>query len=264
MQPILIATAAVAIIGLLIGLLLVTVGKKFKVETDPREAAVREALPGNNCGGCGYAGCDAMAAAIVSGQAPVNGCPVGGSAVAEKIARIMDVETVAAEKKAAFVKCSGDCEHATAKSHYVGIEDCASALASGLSSKSCDYGCLGFGSCANVCGFGAICVVDGLARIDRSKCVACGKCVAVCPRHLIELVPKSAAFAVRCSNKDRGPAVKKVCSAGCIGCKLCEKQCENEAISVENNISHIDYEKCVGCGKCAEKCPVKAIYLTFP
>ena len=88
--------------------------------------------------------------------------------------------------------------------------------------------------------------------------------MAVCPRQLIELVPKSAAFAVRCSNKDRGPAVKKVCSAGCIGCKLCEKQCENEAISVENNISHIDYEKCVGCGKCAEKCPVKAIYLTFP
>lgn len=259
MQSILIATVAVAVIGLLIGLLLVTVDKKFKVEVDPRETAVRECLPGNNCGGCGYAGCDAMASAIVHEEAPVNGCPVGGAAVAEKIAHIMDVEATEAEKYAAFVKCSGDCEHAAARAHYVGISDCSSALASGLSPWNCDYGCLGFGTCASVCAFGAITVKDGVAHVDRSKCVACGKCVAACPKKLIELVPESAGYAVRCSNRDRGAAVKKACSAGCIACKLCEKQCENDAVKVENNVSHIDYEKCVSCGKCAEKCPVKVI-----
>ena len=259
MQSIIIATVAVAIIGLLIGVLLVIVGNKFKVETDPREAAVREFLPGNNCGGCGYAGCDALAAAIVAGDAPVNGCPVGGDAVGEQIANIMGVEAEEGVKKVAFVKCGGDCDHAVAKCNYVGIKDCASAVASGLSPWKCDYGCLGFGSCAAACPFDAIHVVNGVARVDRSKCKACGKCTAACPKHLIELLPVTAVHAVECSNKDRGPAVKKVCSAGCLGCKLCEKQCESGAITVEKNVAHIDYEKCTGCGKCAEKCPMHAI-----
>ncbi len=259
MQGILVATVAVAVIGLLMGLLLITVDKKFKVEVDEKEIAVREYLPGNNCGACGFAGCDAMAAAIVKGEAPVNGCPVGGAPVAEKIAHVMGVEADETERMVAFVKCSGDCEHVEHRANYVGIHDCASAVASGLTPWSCDYGCLGFGTCVKACPFGAITVTDGVAAVDRAKCRACGKCVAACPKHLIELIPDKAAYAVRCSNKDRGPAVKKICSAGCIGCRICEKQCEAGAVHVENNISHIDYEKCVGCGKCAEKCPVKVI-----
>ncbi len=259
MQAIIIATVAVGIIGLLMGLLLITVDKKFKVEVDEKEIAVREFLPGNNCGACGYAGCDAMASAIVHEEAPVNGCPVGGAAVAEKIAHIMGVEAEETEKMVAFVKCSGDCENAAARAHYVGISDCSSAVASGLSPWTCDYGCLGFGSCVAVCPFDAIHVENGVARVDRTKCRACGKCVAVCPKHLIEILPDKSPYAVRCSNRDRGAAVKKVCSAGCLACKLCEKQCESDAIHVENSVAHIDYEKCIGCGKCAEKCPVKVI-----
>ena len=264
MQAILIATVAVGIIGLLMGLLLITVDKKFKVEVDEKELAVREFLPGNNCGACGFAGCDAMAAAIAHGEAPVNGCPVGGEPVAEKIAHIMGVEAEAAEKKVAFVKCSGDCEHAKLKCNYVGIKDCASAVASSISPWLCDYGCLGFGTCAAACLFGAITVINGVAVVDRELCRACGKCVSACPKHLIEILPDKSTYAVACSSRDRGPSVKKVCSAGCIGCKLCEKQCESDAIHVENNISHIDYEKCVGCGKCAEKCPVKVIKKRLP
>lgn len=259
MQSIIIATAVVAIVGLLIGVLLVMVDKKFKVEVDPREAAVRDYLPGNNCGGCGYAGCDALAAAIVAGTAPVNGCPVGGDAVAEQIAHIMGVDAEESVKHVAFVKCAGDCEKAAKKCNYFGVEDCASAIGSGLSPWKCDHGCLGFGTCVKACPFDAIHVVNGVAKVDRAKCKACGKCVAACPKHLIELVAEPAACVVACSNKDRGPAVKKACSVGCIGCKLCEKQCEAEAITVENNIAHIDYEKCTGCGKCKEKCPAGAI-----
>lgn len=259
MQGIIIATVAVGIIGLVMGLLLITVDKKFKVEVDEKELAIRQYLPGSNCGACGYAGCDAMASAIAHEEASVSGCPVGGAAVAEKIARVMGVDAEETERMVAFVKCSGDCENAASRAHYIGISDCTSAVANGLSPWSCDYGCLGFGTCAAACPFDAISVENGVACVDREKCQACGKCISACPKHLIEMLPDKSKYAVQCSSHDRGVAVKKVCTAGCIACKLCEKQCAFDAVHVEDNVSHIDYEKCVGCGKCAEKCPVKVI-----
>lgn len=259
MYPVLVATVAVAVIGFVMGMLLITVGKKFKVEVDEKQLAVREYLPGNNCGGCGYAGCDAMAEAIVKGEAPVNGCPVGGAPVAEKISQVMGVSADAQEKQVAFVKCFGSCEHTAQKSNYVGIHDCAAAAASGLSPWKCDYGCMGLGTCEKACPFGAIHVIDGVAVVDRELCKACGKCVSACPRHLIEILPDKATYAVRCSSKNKGPAVRKSCDIGCIGCSLCTRQCEAGAITIKDNLAHIDYEKCVGCGKCAAKCPSKAI-----
>ncbi len=263
MTPIVIATAAIAVIGLIIGLLLVNVGKKFAVEVDPREEAVRSALPGNNCGACGYAGCDAMAAAIAKGEAPVNGCPVGGDPVGEVVSQIMGVEMSSAVKNVAFVKCSGDCERASMSANYVGIKECSAAVSAGLNAKGCKQGCLGFGDCERACPFGAIHVVNGVSYVNRALCRACGKCVSACPKNLIELLPDLNQYAVACSNTQKGKAVKAVCSAGCIGCGICAKQCENDAVHVANNVSKIDYDKCVSCGKCAEKCPVKVITKRF-
>lgn len=259
MQEIIITTVVIGVIGLIIGIALVAAGKKFYVAVDEKAIAVRECLPGNNCGACGYAGCDAVAAAIAAGDAPANACPVCSADAVAKIGGIMGVEAEAAQRKTAQVKCSGDCEHTSAKCNYVGIEDCRAAALAGLNIGSCTFGCLGYGSCVKVCTYDAIHVVNGVAKVDTSKCVGCGMCAKACPKGLIDVVRADRTFVVQCSNKDRGPAVKKVCSAGCLGCGACVKQCEHDAIHLEGNLAYIDYDKCVGCGKCAEKCPAKNI-----
>jgi RnfABCDGE-type electron transport complex B subunit len=257
---ILYAALLVGVIGILIGLLLGFAGIKLAVPVDEKEIAVREVLPGNNCGGCGFAGCDALAKAIAAGEAPVNACPVGGAAVADKIGAVMGVDAGDAVKMVAFVKCAGTCDKAALKANYYGISDCKRAAAiPGKSDKACAFGCMGFGSCVSACQFDAIHVVNGVALVDKEKCVACGKCMEECPNQLIELVPYEAAYGVSCMNRDKGPQVMAVCDTGCIGCGICAKQCESDAITVENNVAHIDQSKCTGCGKCAEKCPKKII-----
>lgn len=252
--------AVVGVIGIVIGLLLGVAGEAFKVKVDEKEIKVRECLPGNNCGGCGFAGCDALAKEIAAGKAPVNACPVAGAAGAEAISAIMGVKAEAGEKKVAFVKCKGTCDKAEIKYNYYGLSDCKkAAMVPGRGAKACAYGCMGLGSCVSVCQFDAIHIENGVALVDPEKCVACGKCVAQCPNQLIELVAYRDVARVACSNTDKGKDVKAVCAAGCIGCGLCAKQCEAGAITLEDNLPRIDESKCTGCGKCAEKCPVKII-----
>ena len=256
---ILVGTVTLVLIGYIVGLGLVYAGKKFAVESDPRENDVRQALPGNNCGACGFAGCDAMASAIVKGEAPANGCPVGGKASAVAISQIMGVDAGETETYTAFVRCSGSCDVTRMQGNYVGIADCRSALLSGLNLTECAYGCIGLGSCVKVCPQGAIKVNNGVAEVDRRKCVGCGLCVKACPKGMIEIIPSGNYVAVKCSSLDKGVQVRKNCTAGCIGCGLCVKQCQHGAISVEKNLAHIDYTLCVQCGACAEKCPSKVI-----
>ncbi len=248
-------------LGLVFGAGLGYAGKVFAVEEDPRIGQVLECLPGANCGGCGYPGCGGLASAIVAGTAPVNGCPVGGAKSAAAIAEVMGVAAGETEKMVAHVNCNGTCSNAKSKYEYFGMSDCvmASQLAGG-GSKSCSYGCLGLGSCVNVCAFDALHIVDGIAVVDEEKCVSCGKCVNICPKHLITLKPESKKTVVNCSSKDMGKTVIANCSVGCIGCKICEKACNFDAIHVENNIATIDYSKCKDCGLCAMKCPKNVIY----
>lgn len=257
---ILIATGIVAAVGLFIGLFLGGAGILFKVEVDEKEEAVLAALPGNNCGGCGYAGCSGLAAAIAKGEAPVNTCPVGGDPVGRKVAAIMGVEAEEGKRLTAFVACRGTCDKAGVDYEYTGIEDCQmlSFVPNG-GAKSCNHGCLGFGSCVKACPFDAIHVTDGVAVVDKEACRACGKCVAVCPKHLISLVPYEAKYLVACSSADKGPVTMKACSAGCIGCTLCKKNCPADAVTIDGFHAAIDPEKCIGCGACEEKCPKKVI-----
>ena len=129
----------------------------------------------------------------------------------------------------------------------------------GGSDKACAYGCMGYGSCVRACEFDAIHVINGVAVVDKEKCVACGKCIAACPKKLIEFVPYDTHHFVRCSSQDKGKAVKDICSVGCIGCTACVRNCPQKAISMNGNVALIDYANCVNCGVCSEKCPTKAI-----
>lgn len=260
MEDILLTILIMGVLGALIGIFLIVAGKKFAVHEDEKVLKIREALPGNNCGGCGFAGCDALAKAIAAGEAPVNACPVGGAKVAKEVGAILGVSAGESVRKIAFVKCSGDCEKSPKTYQYVGEASCTLVNnMPGGGDKACTYGCLGYGSCVKVCEYDAIHIVDGIAVIDEDKCVACGMCAKACPRHLIEIIPATADIRVACNSLDKGIDVKKVCSTGCIGCSMCERICPVDAIKVENNLAKIDYDVCAGCAACARKCPSKII-----
>ncbi len=254
MQNVISAVAVLFVMGVVFAILLGMAAKVFAVEVDERIPKVRECLPGANCGGCGYPGCDGLAAAIVAGEAPVNGCPVGGAAAAAKVAEVMGVTAEEGERKVAHVYCNGGCK-AVDKTKYEGLQDCNAAMRVASGPKACSYGCMGLGSCVKACAFDAIHVVNGVALVDQEKCVACGKCVAACPKKLISLVPVSKKVHVNCMNRDKGPEVMKVCENGCIGCKMCERTCKFDAIHVVGGVAKIDYEKCKNCKMCTKACP---------
>lgn len=258
-KAILIAAAVLGGMGLFFGILLGIAAKVFHVDTDERVGMILQVLPCANCGGCGYAGCSAYAQAVVDGKAKPGDCSVGGEDCSKKVANIMGVESGTFEKKVARVKCSGTCTDAPVKYDYIGVDSCLAASRVAGGPKICNYGCLGEGSCAKVCPVGAISVKNGVAFVDETKCISCGKCVNTCPRKLIELVPAKSEYFVSCNSKDKGVIVTKACGVGCIGCKMCVKACESEAIEVEDNLAKIDTTKCIGCGMCSEKCPRKII-----
>jgi len=247
-------------LGLIFGVGLSIASKAFAVEIDPKVEAIRKVLPGANCGACGFPGCDGLSSAIAEGKAPVNGCAVGGSAVGEKVAKIMGVAAQVGDKKVAKVLCQGTECNAIDKYEYNGIHDCKAANNVAGGSKACQFGCLGYGTCKEVCQFGAIDIVDGIAVIDPEKCTSCGQCIKACPKGIIKLVPYKQKVIIKCSSKEFGKTVKDKCKVGCIGCQICVKSCPKQAIVFENNLARIDYEKCVNCGLCAQKCPTGAIW----
>lgn len=248
-------------LGLIFGVILGYASKRLSVEVDPKIPLVRAALPSANCGGCGFAGCDAYSEAVVLDGVALNLCTVGGSTAAEKLGVILGacVDTTAPKK--AFVKCQGTTTIARQKYNYVGPQNCLDAAnLPGGGPKGCIYGCLGLGSCVKVCPFDSIHVINDIAVVDETTCTGCGICIKTCPKHVIELTPLSKRVRVTCTSKLKGVLdVKTNCSLGCIACGSCERNCPEKAIALVNNLPVIDYEKCIQCGICAEKCPTKAI-----
>lgn len=257
------AVLVLGLAGAVFGVVLAVAAKKFHVEQDPRQDEILQLLPGANCGACGFPGCGGLAASILAGEAPVNACPVSGTEVASKIAAVMGVDPAPeTEKKVARVFCLGDSEKCGSRFFYDGIAQCKAGNAVAGGSKACVYGCLGMGSCVDVCKFDAIHMgPNGLPVVDEEKCTSCGMCVEACPRGIIQLVPISQDVTVVCCSKARGAEVRKTCKIGCIGCGICVKACPKGAIELKDNLAVINCELCDGCGICVEKCPTKCIVI---
>lgn len=274
MNFILTAVIVLGAIALIASVVLYVVSKKFTVQEDPRIGQVQEVLPGANCGGCGFAGCSALADALVKGadKGSLEGlnCPVGGTSVMGQVASLLGMVIANADPQVAVVRCNGCPEHRERIAIYDGLQTCAAIHSTGAGETGCGYGCLGCGDCVRACNFDAIHMnpETGLPEVEADKCTSCGACVKACPRHIIELRKrgtKNRRVYVQCVNKDKGGIARKACKVACIACGKCEKVCKFDAITIENNLSYIDPNKCKLCTKCVDECPTGAIVkVNFP
>ncbi|MEG1395576.1 MAG: RnfABCDGE type electron transport complex subunit B [Oscillospiraceae bacterium] len=260
MNPIVFAIVLVTAIGLICSVVLVIAAKVMAVKEDEKFAPLREALPGANCGACGYPGCDGYAKALAAGtETRTNLCVPGADSCAKAVADVLGVEAADVVEMVAVVHCSGDCEHTQEKMNYTGERSCKAMKLYFGGVGACSFGCMGGGDCAAVCPKGAINMVKGIAEVDRSLCIGCSLCVKACPSHIISVIPQTANLVVKCSSTAKGVAVRKACSAGCIGCTKCQQVCPHDAIHIVNNLAVVDQDKCTGCGTCAESCPTKCL-----
>jgi formate dehydrogenase beta subunit len=160
----------------------------FYVWEDPKIGEVEDALLGANCGGCGYPGCSAAAAAVIAGKSGADICIAGGAEIALKVAGVLGVEVEIKEPEIAYSSCHYGVEEADTKFIYSGVNDCRAAALFDGGPKACPIGCIGLGTCSRACPFGAITMGDqGLPIFDSNRCRSCGVCVETCPKNIIYL-----------------------------------------------------------------------------
>jgi len=263
MNAILIAIISMTGLGIFFAAILAIADKTMSVKEDERVATVENILPGLNCGACGYVGCYSFAMALVKGGAPVDGCLPGGADTATDLAEYLGLEKKTRIKSIAVLHCNADCTQRLKLADYKGIETCNAASRIFGGGLACAYGCLGYGDCERICPTGAVRMANGLAVINSTKCISCGKCVKACPRNLysIEKFMNDNIVAVACSSRYKCAEVRKVCGVGCVACKLCEKL-SGGVFEVDNNLAVIHYDRAktdTGWDKTIEKCPTKVI-----
>lgn len=260
MEKILIPVAVVSGIACLLAVVLTIAHRFMSKSGEEKEDELLKILPGANCGGCGFPGCEAYAKALAEGKTKSTDlCSPGKKEVAERLAEVLGTSAGNMKEQKAFVRCGGDCNHNKNRGEYEGISSCAARNIAFGGERACTQGCLGGGDCGAVCPSDAIYIENGIAVVNTEKCIGCGACVTVCPNRIITLVDTESKVAVACSNEEKGAVTRKKCDVGCIACLKCQKVCPTEAITIKDNLSRIDYKKCIRCGKCVSVCPVKCI-----
>ncbi len=258
MDTVMVALISMGFFGMLFGFGLAIATERFHVDVDPKQTEVEDSLPGINCGACGYPGCGKYAEAVTKGDAAVTLCVPGGEDTVDVISEIMGVEAGKVEKRVAVLMCSA--KNVNNKFNYSGVNTCRAAFLTQGGQKGCEYGCLGLDDCAVVCPTEAIYLDENkLPHVIEERCIACGKCVDICPKNLYQIQPISKYVHVRCMSLDKGGPAKKKCDNPCIACFKCEKACPFDAIHVKNNLAVIDYDKCTSCGECVKVCPTDII-----
>ncbi|OOM82234.1 electron transport complex subunit RsxB [Clostridium puniceum] len=251
-------------IGTVFGFILAYANKKFSIEVNPLIHVVEDVLPKGQCGACGYAGCAAYAEAVVlNPEVPPNLCVPGKDAIAKAVAEITGKVAEQVEPRIAHVRCKGSIDKAVLSYEYKGIKDCTAASLIQGGPKGCKNGCVGFGNCVNVCNFGAMTMGEnGLPIVNEKKCTGCGACEGACPKMVIQMMPANAMVRVNCNSKDKGAIARKLCTAACIGCGICGKNCSYGAIEIKNNLAVVNTKICSEkCHEatCLAKCPTGAI-----
>jgi Na+-translocating ferredoxin:NAD+ oxidoreductase RNF subunit RnfB len=271
MNFIIITVISLSLLALISAVILYLVAQKFKVFEDPRIDEVQAILPQANCGGCGFAGCRNFAEALVNADSLEGlNCPVGGAETMGNAGKILGKVAPVVDPMVAVLKCNGSPQFRPHTSKYDGVPDCRISNSLYMGETDCSYGCMGYGDCVRACQFDAMYIDSstGLPVIIDEKCTACGACVKACPRHLIELrkkAKKDRKIYVACSNCDKGGPARRACKVACIGCFKCQKVCEYDAITIENNLAYIDAVKCRFCRKCVTECPTASILeINFP
>jgi Na+-translocating ferredoxin:NAD+ oxidoreductase RNF subunit RnfB len=251
-------------LGIIFGAVLAYASKIFAVKVDPRTEKIAEILPGANCGACGAPGCFGYAQAIVSGKFDINLCTPGGKETSTKIAKIMGTEAKEMVKMKAVVQCKGGKNEAKQIFSYIGIENCTAAELLAGGGKACVYGCLGLGSCVDVCPFNAMYMNENnLPVVIDELCTGCGLCVKACPRNIMKLIPVTQKIYLACMSKDKGKDVKDVCSVGCTGCSLCAnpKVTPSGDIVMDGNLPVVNFTKNVNLVAAVYKCPTDSYVL---
>ncbi|MFH1380984.1 MAG: RnfABCDGE type electron transport complex subunit B [Candidatus Omnitrophota bacterium] len=262
-STVVISILTMAGLGFFFATILAFVSKKMKIKTNPLVERIEGALPGVNCGACGFTSCGQYAEALAREEAPIDGCKAGGSAVVCTLGGILGKEVKEGPKKIAVVHCGADSTIRKKKAIYAGIATCKAAANTMGGEILCQYGCLGYGDCREACPFGAIEIVNGLPKIYKEKCTACGKCVSACPRKIIsvEEITKDEFIYVSCSSLAKGAQTRKACPVGCIACGLCQKF-TGGIFFVKDNLAYVQYDKIADIKNKDEvinKCPTKCI-----